>query len=141
MDKKLFDKMYKTCCKIVTDNKDLKEKTGRSQVACCIVTSNNKMFTGLNIGWWHSTCAEATALANAWQAKEREIKYVMAVKLNMRNNQIESLTPCGICREMFNLLQPEAKFIHIQNGEYVVKTLDELLPEVDDFEAAEKDKQ
>lgn len=129
IDTKLFDKMYKTCAKIATKNKDLKEKTNRSQVACCIVCKSGKMYTGLNIGWWHSSCAEVSALSNAWQNGEREILYTMAVKYNKRNDQLESMTPCGICREMFNQLHPETKIVYMQDGKYEVKSVKQMLPD------------
>ena len=132
MDRKLFDKMHKLCSKIAIENRDLREKTERSQVACCIVASNGKIYTGLNVGWWHSSCAEVTALSNAWQAGERQLKYVMSVKFNKRNDQLESVTPCGICREMFEKLQPEVKFVYIDDNEYVVKTVAEMLPDIDE---------
>ena len=130
MDKKLFQKMYKQCVEIVSRNSDLTSKTGRSQVACAIVGESGKIHVGLNIGWWHSSCAEVTALSNAWNAGERTMKYMMAIKLNKRNNKIESCTPCGICREMFKYLQPEIKVVYIENDEFVVKTIDEMLPDI-----------
>ena len=128
-NKKLFDKMYKLCSELAIQNKDLREKTDRSQVACCIVAKSGKMYTGLNIGWWHSSCAEVTALSNAWKEGEREIEYTMAVKYNKRNNQLESMTPCGICREMFNQLHPEVKIVYMQNGKYEVKSVRQMLPD------------
>ena len=128
MDKKLFDKMYKMCCDIASKNEDLKYVTGRSPVGAVIVAESGKVYTGLNIGWWHSTCAEVTALSNAWQAGEREFKYVMAVKLNKRNGDLECITPCGICREMFSHLQPEIHIVHKVNDEFVVSTIVDLLP-------------
>jgi cytidine deaminase len=133
MDKKIFDKMYKICSKIALNSRDLHKKTERSQVGCCIVAESGKMYTGLNVGWWHSSCAEVSALANAWQAGERELKYVMSVKFNFRTQQLECVTPCGICREMFHHLQPEIDVVYVENGEYIVKTLEEMLPDIDDI--------
>ena len=137
MSKRIFDKMYKLCAEIATNNKDLREKTERSQVGCCIVGDSGKYYTGINIGWWHSSCAEVTALSNAWQNGERKIKYVMAVKLNKRTEELESVTPCGICREMFNQLHPEVKIVYVDDGEYVVKSVDQMLPDIDDDEQKE----
>ena len=145
MDKKLFDKMYKMCCNIAKKNNDLRFVTGRSQVGCVIVAESGKMYTGLNVGWWHSSCAEVTALSTAWQAGERKFKYVMAVKLNKRDGSLECITPCGICREMFSNLQPEIKMVYMVNGEFVVNSIDDLLPNsitndslVDDLKPKEK---
>lgn len=133
-EKELFDKMYNTCVDIVRRCSDLTQLTGRSQVACALQAGSGHIYTGLNIGWWHSTCAEATALSNAWQNGERKVNYIMAVKLNWRNDQIESLPPCGICREMFNTLQPETKIVYVEDGQYVVKTIDEMLPDIEKSE-------
>lgn len=130
MDTKLFEKMYKKCCDLAIENKDLREKTGYSQVGCCLVASSGKMYFGLNVGWWHSNCAEVSALSNAWMNGERKMRYIMAVKFNKRNEQLESVTPCGICREMLNQLHPEVKIVYVENDEFIVKTLDEMLPDI-----------
>ena len=130
MHEKLFKKMFNACVEIVSKSGDLTSKTGRSQVACAIVGESGKIHTGLNIGWWHSSCAEVTALSNAWKAGERTMQYMMAVKLNKRNGNIESLTPCGICREMFKYLHPEIKVVYIENNNFVVKTIGEMLPDI-----------
>ena len=132
---KTFKKMYDTCVKLAKQNRDLHERTGRSQVAAAVMAKSGKIYYGLNIGWWHSVCAEPVALSNAWMAGEREMQYVIAVKYNMRTGDIECLSPCGICREMFNNLQPEIKIIlRDEKGECVVKTMDEMLPDVEDFD-------
>jgi len=128
-DKELFKKMYTTCVDIARRCTDITKITDRSSVACAIVADSGNIYTGVNVAWWHSTCAEVTALSNAWQNGERKMKYVMAVKINKRNEQIESVTPCGMCREMFNNLQPEIKIVYIENDKFVVKTLDEMLPD------------
>ena len=129
----LFDKMYKKCVQIVTKNKDLVSVTDRSQVACAIVGESGKMYTGLNVGWWHSSCAEHIALSNAWQGGERKLQYLTAVKLNKRSGKLESIAPCGICREMFNNLQPDVKVvIWDDDGYYKVYSIAQILPDIDD---------
>jgi cytidine deaminase len=129
----LFDKMYKKCVQIVTKNKDLVSITDRSQVACAIVGESGKMYTGLNVGWWHSSCAEHIALSNAWQGGERKLQYLTAVKLNKRSGKLESIAPCGICREMFNNLQPDVKVvIWDDDGYYKVYSIAQILPDIDD---------
>lgn len=128
-NKELFKKMYDTCVDLARRCSDLTQITGRSSVACAIVADSGNIYTGVNVAWWHSNCAEVSALSNAWQNGERKMKYVMAVKINKRNEQIESVTPCGMCREMFNNLQPEIKIVYIENDKFIVKTLDEMLPD------------
>lgn len=129
----LFDKMYKKCAQIVKKNQDLTVVTERSQAACAIIGESGKMYTGLNVGWWHSSCAEHIALSNAWQGGERKLQYLTAVKLNKRNEKLESIAPCGICREMFNNLQPNVKVVILDDdGYYKIYTLSEILPDIDD---------
>ena len=132
MDEKLFNKLYKMGEEIVLKNQDLIIKTGRSIVACCVVGESGNIYTGLNVGWWHSTCAEITALSNAWQGGERQLTYLMAIKLNRLDNKVRIVSPCGICREMYFNLQPEIKIILSgDKTKYRVKTLGELLPDFD----------
>lgn len=130
MNKSLFEEMYNLAAKVAVDNKDLIEKTGYSSVGCVIVGESGKFYTGLCVGWFHSFCAEVSALSNALQGGERSIKYVTAAKYNKRNGKVHSLTPCGICREMFNQIFPEVKVVYIENEEYVVKTISEMLPDI-----------
>lgn len=129
MDNKIFEKMYKMGAKIATENKDLISKTGYSPVAAVVMGASGKLYTGLSVGWYHSTCAEIVAISNAWQAGERELKYITAVKFNKRNNQLQPLTPCGICRQMFFELQPEIKIVYLKDGEWEVKSVSQLLPD------------
>ena len=126
----LFKKMYLKCIEVLKKSGDLTEATERSQVVAAIMGASGKIYTGINIGWWHSSCAEVTALSNAWQNGERTMKYVMAVKLNKRTGEIENITPCGICREMFNNLQPEIEIVFVENGKFVSKTIEEMLPDI-----------
>jgi cytidine deaminase len=133
-EQKLFEEMYAKCVEIVKANQDLGERSERSQVACVIVGESGKMYTGLNVGWWHSSCAEHIALSNAWQGGERKMKYMMALKLNKRNGELQSIAPCGICREMFNNLQPDIKVVvYDTDGYFKIYTIPQVLPDIDDF--------
>lgn len=127
METEIFDRLYSVAQKIANKNKDLIAKTGFSSVGCAIMGASGKIYTGLNVGWFHSSCAEVIALSNAWQAGERELKYVTAVKFNKQTNELESVTPCGICRQMFKQLQPEIKIIYMENGVWEEKSVKQLL--------------
>lgn len=134
-DQKIFAKLFNSCEKLVKKNKDLMERTGRSVVASAIMAKSGKVYYGTNVGWWHSTCAEVVALSNAWRAGEREMKYVVAVKYDRLDGSVHGLSPCGICREMFNNLQPEIKIVlKDSDGNFVAKQLNEMLPELEDLE-------
>lgn len=134
-EQKTFKKLYDACVKLALKNKDLIEKTGRSVVASVVVGKSGKTYYGMNVGWWHSTCAEATSLSNAWRDGEREMRYVLAVKYNKRDNKISLISPCGICREMFSYLNPEIKVIlQDESQNFVAVPLNELLPELEDLD-------
>lgn len=127
MEIDVFNKLFNKAKSVAIKNKDLIEKTGYSSVGCAIMGTSGKIYTGLNVGWFHSSCAEVVALSNAWQGGERELKYVTAVKLNKETKKIESVTPCGICRQMFKQLQPEVKILYIENGKWEEKSVRQLL--------------
>lgn len=129
MSKKIFKEIYDLASKIAFDNKDLIEKTGFSSVGAVVVGESGKYYTGMTVGWYHSTCAEAVAFGNALQAGERAVKYVTAVKYNKRNGQLESVIPCGVCREMFSQLKQNMQVILLIDNKFVAKPLTELLPQ------------
>ncbi|MCK9574430.1 MAG: hypothetical protein WCX32_00990 [Clostridia bacterium] len=128
--KKLFDKMYNTATKLLNKNKDLVEKFDHSLVVSVLACKSEKLYIGMNIAWWHSVCAESTAVSNAYQAGEREFKYLMAVKLKNGTNEFYIIPPCGICREMFSELDMSMlQVILKQDEKYYTKSINELLPE------------
>ncbi|MDD4211379.1 MAG: cytidine deaminase, partial [Clostridia bacterium] len=70
------------------------------------------------------------AVSNAYQAGEREFKYLMAVKLKNGTNEFYIIPPCGICREMFKELEmSDLQVVFKQDEKYYTKTISELLPE------------
>ena len=129
MSKKIFKEIYDLAAKIAYENRDLIEKTGFSSVAAVIVGESGKYYTGITVGWYHSTCAEAVALGNALQAGERNIKYVTAVKYNKRTDKLESIIPCGVCREMFRQLNQDVQVVLLTNNAFTSKPVSELLPQ------------
>ena len=131
---KLFSKMYKKCVNLAKKNFDLTQKADRSVVACAIIGESGKMYTGLNVGWWHSSCAEHVALSNSWQGGERKLKYLIAVKVEKDTGEVQCIAPCGICRQMFMFLQPDIKVVILdKKNNFKVYTIPQILPDVDDF--------
>lgn len=129
MSKKIFKEIYDLAAKIASDNKDLIETTGFSSVGAVVVGESGKYYTGINVGWYHSMCAETVAFGNALQSGERNIKYVTAVKYNKRTNKLESIIPCGICREMFSQLKQDVYLVLLKDNAFVAKSIKELLPQ------------
>ena len=132
MDKnKFFNDLKEELIKLTNKNKDLIDFNNRSVVACALVTKDLKVFTGLNVAWWHSSCAEVVALGNGLQNGERKFEYLLAVKLNKRNMEHQVLTPCGICREMFmEFEQGEMQVVSFdKKGKVKLTKIKDMLPE------------
>lgn len=125
-----FDKIIERLKEITNENRDLIAKNNRSVVACALIAKSGEIYEGLNVSWWHSSCAEVVALGNALMKGERKFEYVISVKLNKRNNRFELVSPCGICREMFSEFgQKKLKFVlKDKNGEYIFPTIGESRP-------------
>ena len=119
-------KIAKSTLQSVLDNPyDRKEST---YVAAALESASGKVYVGVNIDWWHSTCAEQTALGSAWAQGERDFKKIVAVTKNAQG-KIDVTSPCGICRQMFAIHTPDIKVIIKSNGKIVTKTIKELLPD------------
>ncbi len=119
-------KMYDLAVELLEKNKDLVGE--RSVVVSVILAQSGKMYTGINVSWWHSFCAEPVAFGNARLNGEREFKKIIAVKLHKNDLKIRVVSSCGICREMFHYMDRSIKFINEVNGELKSYSLEEMLP-------------
>lgn len=98
------------------------------KVGAAILTGNNKIYTGCNIenaSYGATNCAERTAIFKAVSEGEIEIKAIAVV-----GSPDELTAPCGICRQVISEFAiKDTKIIIGKNeNEYVVKTLEEILP-------------
>ncbi len=124
--KKIIKDMYELAYDTVYKNRDL---VGDRSVACSVVaTKDGKMYVGVNVPWWHSVCAEPVATGNARAHQERELAYCITVKYLKVVHEIEVVTPCGICRQMFAEMYPNIKIIYGKYPDLKEYTIDELLP-------------
>ena len=127
--KKLFDDIFNQAKVILIKNEELIDKTSHSLVVSVVMGQSGKLYYGMNVGWWHSVCAEPVAVSNAFQAGERKLEYLMAVMLNKRTKKLQVVSPCGICREMFNdLNMRDLKIILKEEDNYIIKTINDMLP-------------
>jgi len=125
---KLFNEMFDTAKTLLVKNEDIIDMMNHSLVIAMIVSESGKIYYGMNVSWWHSVCAEPTAVSNAFQAGERKFKYLMAVKLVRSTRKFEVISPCGICREMFKQLNMDDLQVVLKtNNKYKIKTIGELL--------------
>lgn len=98
------------------------------KVGAALLTENDKVYTGCNIenaSYGATNCAERTAIFKAVSEGEKNIKAIAIV-----GSQEELTFPCGICRQVISefALGDMKVIIGKNENEYVVKTLEEILP-------------
>lgn len=96
------------------------------KVASVAITSEGKMFTGVNVensSYGLSMCAERVAIFKAVSEGHRDIKTVVVT------SNLNTLTyPCGACLQVMSEFGVENVVIAAQNGEVRIHKLSELLP-------------
>lgn len=99
------------------------------KVGAAVITEENQIYSGCNIenvSYGATNCAERTAIFKAVSEGHRKIKAVAVI------GDTEGYTfPCGICRQVINEFAADKNIdiIIIKNeNEYLIKTLEELLP-------------
>ncbi|MBX4263227.1 cytidine deaminase [Clostridium estertheticum] len=98
------------------------------KVGAAVLTDDGKVFTGCNIenaSYGATNCAERTAIFKAVSEGYKTIKAIAIVGV-----QNDYTYPCGICRQVIaEFATDDTKIILGKNDtEYIVKTLDEILP-------------
>ncbi|MBL4933007.1 cytidine deaminase [Clostridium paridis] len=99
------------------------------KVGAAALFEDGKIYSGCNIenaSFGATNCAERTAIFNAVAKGNRVLKAIAVI--GDTNN---FTAPCGICRQVIAEFaeNPEIKVIIVKNHkEYIVKTLDEILP-------------
>lgn len=99
------------------------------KVGAALLTENDELFSGCNIenaSFGATNCAERTAIFTAIANGHHKIKALAVV------GDLNSFTyPCGICRQVMAefALDKDIPIIIAKNREeYVVKTMEEILP-------------
>lgn len=107
------------------------------RVGCALLTSNDKIYTGCNVenaSYPAGICAERTALTKAVSEGIKEFK---AIAVITDSNTCSS--PCGVCRQFIRefagsnsigdkKFQLPIVMFNNDTTEYIIKTIDELLP-------------
>lgn len=98
------------------------------KVGAAVLTEDGKIYTGCNIenaSYGATNCAERTAIFKAVSEGYKTIKAIAIVGV-----QNDYTYPCGICRQVIaEFATDDTKIILGKNdNEYLVKTLDEILP-------------
>ncbi|MCH3965814.1 MAG: cytidine deaminase [Clostridium sp.] len=98
------------------------------KVGAAVLTEDGKIYTGCNIenaSYGATNCAERTAIFKAISDGYRTIAAIAIV-----GDDNKYIYPCGICRQVISeFASKDTKIILGKNeNEYIVKTLDEILP-------------
>ncbi|WPC42216.1 cytidine deaminase [Clostridium sp. JS66] len=98
------------------------------KVGAAVLTEDGKVYTGCNIenaSYGATNCAERTAVFKAVSEGHTTIKAIAIVGV-----ENEYTYPCGICRQVIAEFGSEDIEIILgkNENEYIVKTLDEILP-------------
>lgn len=98
------------------------------KVGAAVLTEDGKIYTGCNIenaSYGATNCAERTAIFKAISDGYRTIAAIAIV-----GDDANYTYPCGICRQVISeFASKDTKIILGKNeNEYIVKTLDEILP-------------
>ncbi|OBR97135.1 MULTISPECIES: cytidine deaminase [Clostridium] len=98
------------------------------KVGAAVLAEDGKVYTGCNIenaSYGATNCAERTAIFKAISEGNRAIKAIAIVGV-----ENDYTYPCGVCRQVIaEFASKDAEIILGKGeGEYIVKTLNELLP-------------
>lgn len=81
-----------------------KRESSRSSVAAALRTTDDRIFSGVNVEVHYSSpcsmCAEYSAVGSMVSAGGREIDSIVAV--HYEKNKYDIIPPCGKCRQLIN---------------------------------------
>jgi cytidine deaminase len=115
--------------KLFTKAKNASEKTyspfSKFPVGAAVLTKDGKIYTGSNVensSYGLTICAERTALSHMVGTGIRDIKAIAVY------GTVESLSPCGACRQFIYEFGKDIVVVFLDEGNVVQKTISELLP-------------
>jgi cytidine deaminase len=109
-------------------------KENRHHIAAALRTRSGKIHTGIHLDTYvgrASVCAEAVAVGKAMAAGDTDIEAIVSVRHprpREANQEIQIVSPCGICREMLADFASECRVIVPVNGTIGEVDVKDLLP-------------
>jgi cytidine deaminase len=109
-------------------------KENRHHIGAALRTRSGKIHTGIHLDTYvgrASVCAEAVAVGKAMAAGDTDIEAIVSVRHprpRESNQEIQIVSPCGICREMLADFAPGCRVIVPVNGEIGEVDVKDLLP-------------
>lgn len=130
MDKKIIEELIDIAIKNIDKSY---VPYSNYNVSASLLAGSGNIYTGVNIensAYPVTICAERTAIFKAVSEGERSIRAICIV--GGKNGKITDFAPpCGSCRQVMREFSTPSEMIIIlakSKEEYIVKTLDELLP-------------
>ena len=120
------EELIEIATNIVKNNCDIYDRLNQ-HVACALRAKSDKVYVGMNLKSSHSVCSEQVAIGQAYAHGEREFKTIVAVQLDNDNNP-HIVSPCGLCRYIFDKLDLNMFVIVPQNKNLIKVKVKELLP-------------
>lgn len=111
---KIWYEMYEAAKKVLND-RQISEYVSAGCVSAAILSSSNKIYTGVCIDTASTLgiCAERNAIFNMITNGESEIKKVLCL-FQEENDIRDGGAPCGACRELMVQLMPNGKYKDIE---------------------------
>lgn len=109
-------------------------RENRHHIGAALRTRSGKIHTGIHLDTYvgrASVCAEAVAVGTAMAAGDGDVACIVSVRHprpREANQEIQVVSPCGICREMLADFAPNSVVIVPANGKLVRVGPKELLP-------------
>ncbi|MFC3746028.1 cytidine deaminase [Paenibacillus sp. GCM10012306] len=107
---------------------------GKHHVGAAVRTKTGKIYSAVHLEasiGRVSVCAEAIALGKAISEGESEFDTIVAVRHpdpTQENQQIEVVSPCGICRELISDYGEGTNVILSDKEGYIKTVINDLLP-------------
>lgn len=105
------------------------------RVGAAVLSKQSGLFYGTNVenaAYGSTICAERSAITNAVSSGHKTIDkiaiYAERKFVSGGVREVDSIPPCGACRQFMAEFGDDIKVIFKFNGELVEKTIDELLP-------------
>jgi cytidine deaminase len=109
-------------------------KENRHHISAALRTRSGNIHTGIHLDTYvgrASVCAEAVAVGKAMAAGDTEIEAIVSVRHprpREANQEIQIVSPCGICREMLADFAPGCRVIVPVDGGIGEVDVKDLLP-------------
>ncbi|HYM33191.1 MAG TPA: cytidine deaminase [Candidatus Cybelea sp.] len=106
----------------------------RHHIGAAVRTQSGRIFTAVHLDTYvgrASVCAEAVAIGKALSEGERDITCIVSVRHPRPREAMQELqvvSPCGICRELLSDFAPACEVIVPADGESVRVPVTDLLP-------------